>query len=165
MGTLLGYHAKQGTADGILQHTQNSRAGNRYWYNGRESGEIAQMGLILGHFDIPIVMVSGDRAACREAKAFLGDGLVGVEVKEGISEQSGLLLAPEAARQLVRQGAEQALADVGGCAPYKIDLPIEARLRFATKEGADAFSPKRAERVDEQTFAATFSQALEVLEF
>src|ERR1035437_432738 len=41
----LGAHAMMGTPDGVLCHTQSSRTENRYWYNGVESGELAQCAL------------------------------------------------------------------------------------------------------------------------
>ena len=37
----LGYHAMNGTEDGVLHHTQSSLGENKYWYNG-ESGELVQ---------------------------------------------------------------------------------------------------------------------------
>jgi len=46
----LGAHAMMGTPDGVLCHTQSSRSENRYWYNGIESGELAQCAAIAGHY-------------------------------------------------------------------------------------------------------------------
>ncbi|HOA52840.1 MAG TPA: M55 family metallopeptidase, partial [Thermogutta sp.] len=53
----LGAHAMMGTQDGVLCHTQSSRNENRYWYNGVESGEIAQVALYAGAFGVPTIMV------------------------------------------------------------------------------------------------------------
>ena len=162
---LLGYHAMAGTPDGMLCHTQSSRRGDRYWYNGRESGEIAQSALIMGHFSIPVVMVTGDAAACREAREFLGDQIVTVSVKEGISIQFGSLLAPEAAHELIHQGCVEAMKRIRQCAPFALSLPIHGRLEFPDKETADAFVAKRAARVYDLAYEATFPSALEVIEF
>ena len=104
-----------GTPDGILAHTQSSRGGNRYWYNGRECGEIAQSALTYGSVGIPVVMVSGDAATCREAREFLGDAVVTVSVKEGYGEQFGALVPPLAAHTLLREGACEAMARVAQC--------------------------------------------------
>jgi len=164
---LLGYHAMAGTPDGILRHTQSSLGGNRYWYNERECGEIAQSALIFGHFGIPVIMVTGDDATCREAHAFLGADLVTVSVKTGVSEQFGVLLPPEQARDRLRRGAAEAVrrAKAGRCAPFVMDLPIRGRLRFPDKSRADAFRPRRARRVDDYTFEAVFERALDIYEF
>ena len=72
---LLGFHAMMGTPDGVLHHTQSSKSENRYWYNGVESGELAQSAAIAGHFGVPPIMVTGDEATCREARKFFGETL------------------------------------------------------------------------------------------
>ncbi|NLS78616.1 MAG: peptidase M55 [Chloroflexi bacterium] len=162
---LLGYHAMAGTPDGMLRHTQSSKAGNRYWYNGRESGEMAQSGLILGHYGTPVIMVSGDTACCREARAFFGEGPVAVAVKEGFGEQFGLLLPPEAAHEAIRQGAIEALRRVQTCQPYTIALPIQGRLRFPNKSTADEYRPALSKRVDDYTFEAVFESPLDIYSF
>jgi len=162
---LLGYHAMAGTPDGFLRHTQSSRGGNRYWYNGRECGEIAQSALLYGHFGIPVVMVTGDTATCREAREFLGEQTVTVAVKEGFGEQFGALLAPLAAHDLIRQGAREALGRAGECKPFTLDLPIRGRLSYPDKETADKLNPRRSQRVDDTTFEALFESALHIHEF
>ena len=162
---LLGYHAMAGTPDGMLRHTQSSKAGNRYWYNGRESGEMAQSALILGYYSTPVIMVSGDTACCREARAFFGDEVVTVAVKEGYGEQFGLLMAPPAAHAAIRQGAIDAMGCVQRCGPYVIDLPIQGRLRFPNKSTADEFRPNLSRRLDDYTFEATFASPLDIYGF
>jgi len=162
---LLGYHAMAGTSDGILRHTQSSLGGNRYWYNGRECGEIAQSALLYGHYGIPIVMVTGDTAAVREARAFLGEEIVTVAVKQSFGEEFGLLLSPEAAHEAIRVGAREAIARCGACQPFTMDLPIQGRLRLGDKVRADAHQPRRARRVDDCTYEAVFDSALEIYEF
>ena len=59
---MLGFHAMKGTPDGVLNHTQSSESENRYWYNGVESGELAQSAAIAGYFGVPAIMVTGDEA-------------------------------------------------------------------------------------------------------
>ena len=44
----------------------------RYFVNGRLMGEIAQTAMLAAHFGAPVLMVSGDEAACFEARQFLG---------------------------------------------------------------------------------------------
>ena len=125
---LLGYHAMNGVEDGVLHHTQSSRGENRYWYNGVESGEIAQSALVAGSFGIPPIMCTGDVRACEEAVRFLGDSIVTVAVKEGFSRTSCRMIAPKKAREMIRDGARRAMGVIPDCRPYTIDLPITARL-------------------------------------
>ena len=75
---MLGFHAMMGTPDGVLNHTQSSESENRYWYNGVESGELAQNAAIAGYYGVPPIMVTGDEATCREAKKFFGNNIVTV---------------------------------------------------------------------------------------
>ena len=87
----VGYHAMMGTPDGVLHHTQSSKSENRYWYNGVESGELAQCAAIAAHFGVPPILVTGDEAVCREAKQFFGDACVTVAVKQGVARESAIL--------------------------------------------------------------------------
>jgi D-amino peptidase len=162
---LLGYHAMNGTTTGILHHTQSSKSECKYWYNGRETGEIGQSAIVWGHSNVPVIMVSGDKAACDEARQFLGDEIVTVVVKEGYSRQCGKLLAPARAHELLREGAARAMKQVGQCKPYKISVPIEGKLQVKDKETADAMRPRRAQRLDDRTFVATFDSPLDILRF
>lgn len=161
----VGFHAKLGTPDGVLHHTQSSKAETRYWYNGMEMGEIGQTALIAGHYGVPVAMVSGDAAACREAMELLGDGIVTVPVKEGYSRHCAKMLPPKRAREEIRRGAKEALEKASSLKPFTLPLPIEGKIAFGNREYAENFEPKRARRVDDLTFVATFRSALEILDF
>lgn len=127
---LLGYHAMKGTRDGVLNHTQNSSAETRYWYNERESGEIAQTALVAGSFGIPVIMVTGDVATCREARRFLGSDVVTVATKRGISREAAELYPFEETRPAIREGAKRALAALAGRKPYKLRMPIRCKREW-----------------------------------
>jgi len=123
----LGAHAMMGTPDGVLAHTQSSRTENRYWYNGIESGELAQCAAIAGHYGIPTIMVTGDVAACREAAKFFGPDCVTVAVKRGITRQAAELYPFDETRRALYEGAMRAVAAIGKCKPYKLSVPIKAK--------------------------------------
>ena len=123
----LGAHAMMGTPDGVLCHTQSSRSENRYWYNGVESGELAQCAAIAGHYGIPTIMVTGDEATCREATKFFGSDCVTVAVKRGISREAAELYPFDETRQALYEGARRAAAAIPKCKPYKLSLPIRAK--------------------------------------
>lgn len=133
----LGAHAMMGTPDGVLCHTQSSRSENRYWYNGVESGEIAQVALYAGAFGVPTIMVTGDEAACREARQFLGPDVVTVVVKVGLARESAMLFPFVETRKALYEGAKQAMAQIGKCKPYKIEVPIKAKKQWLTFESPD----------------------------
>ena len=126
----LGAHAMMGTPDGVLCHTQSSRSENRYWYNGVESGELAQCAAIAGHYDIPTIMVTGDVATCREATKFFGPNCVTVAVKRGISREAAELYPFDETRKALYEGARRAVEAIKKCKPYKISLPIQAKKEY-----------------------------------
>jgi len=126
----LAAHAMMGTADGVLCHTQSSRTENRYWYNGVESGELAQCAAIAGHYGVPTIMVTGDEATCRESKKFFGPECVTVAVKRGISREAAELYPFDETRQALCDGAMRAVAAIGQCKPYKLSLPIKAKKEY-----------------------------------
>ncbi|MHC4085663.1 MAG: M55 family metallopeptidase [Planctomycetota bacterium] len=126
----LGAHAMMGTPDGVLAHTQSSRAENRYWYNGIESGELVQCAAIAGHYAVPTIMVTGDEATCREAVKFFGSNCVTVAVKRGITREAAMLYPFDETHQALYEGARRAVAAIPKCQPYKLTLPIKAKKEY-----------------------------------
>ena len=138
----LGPHAMMGTADGVLHHPQSSRSENRYWYNGVETGEIAQCAAIAGHFGVPPIMVTGDTAVCREATTFFGPECVTVAVKQGLAREAAILYPFEETHQALYQGAKKAMAVIEQCKPYRLTVPIQAKKQFLQFQGgADKGNP------------------------
>ncbi|HOB85055.1 MAG TPA: M55 family metallopeptidase [Bacteroidales bacterium] len=124
---LLGFHAMMGTPDGVLCHTQSSRSENRYWYNGVESGEIAQSSAVGGYFGVPTIMVTGDVATCREARKFLGENIVTVPTKRGISREAAELYPFEETRKALYEGAKKAVSIIKSCKPYTLKTPVHIK--------------------------------------
>lgn len=127
---LLGYHAMKGTADGVLNHTQSSIVEMRYWYNDRESGEIAATSLIAGGLGVPVIMVTGDVATCREAREFLGKEVVTVATKRGIGREAAELYPLQETREAIFEGAGKAVEAIGRCRPYKLPAPIRCKREW-----------------------------------
>jgi D-amino peptidase len=153
----LGFHAMMGTSNGVLHHTQSSKTENRYWYNGVESGEIAQCAAVVGHFGLPVILVTGDEATCREAEKFLGQACVTVAVKKGIARESAMLYPPAETRPKLQAGARRAMSAIRQCQPYRVDLPIQARKEYLVFEGSS--EPRRV------TKEGTIPDALRLLGF
>jgi D-amino peptidase len=139
----LGYHAMMGTPGGVLNHTQSSKTENRYWYNGVESGELAQVGAIAGHYGVPPILVTGDDATCREARKFYGDACVTVSVKQGLSREAAVLYPFAETRQALFDGAKRAMAAIPKCKPYTITVPIQAKKQYLEFDKKDASKPPK----------------------
>ncbi|HPT21255.1 MAG TPA: M55 family metallopeptidase [Bacteroidales bacterium] len=125
-----GAHAMMGTADGVLCHTQSSKSENRYWYNGVESGELAQCAAVAGCFGVPTILVTGDVATCREAARFFGPGCVTVAVKEGVAREAAILYPFEETHKALYEGAKKAIAAIPKCKPYIIKAPVKAKMQY-----------------------------------
>lgn len=127
---LFGYHAMKGTADGVLNHTGSSRTESRFWYNGVESGEIAQIAATAGHYGVPPILVTGDVATCREARTFFGPEIVTVATKQGISREAAALYPFKETRKALYEGAKRAINEIPKCKPYLLELPIKAKKEY-----------------------------------
>jgi D-amino peptidase len=123
------------------------------------------MSLIAGQCGIPVILVTGDDATCREAREFLGPDVVTASVKVGLRREGAILLPPDEARRRIRDAARQSITAIGRRAPYVIDLPIRGVLRFPDKETADRYVPRRARRADNVTFEAVFESGRDVCKF
>jgi D-amino peptidase len=130
---MFGFHAMNGTPDGVLCHTQSSMSENKYWYNGVESGELAQTALIAGYFGVPPILVTGDEATCREATKFFGTGVVTVATKQGLAREAAVLYPFEETRKALYEGAKRAVAAIPKCKPYIIETPIKAKMTYLEK--------------------------------
>jgi D-amino peptidase len=130
---MFGFHAMNGTPDGVLCHTQSSESENRYWYNGVESGELAQSASVAGYYGIPPILVTGDEAACREARKFFGEGIVTVATKQGLARESAVLYPFEEVRKALYEGAKKSLAEIPKCNPYIMQTPIKVKEEWLEK--------------------------------
>lgn len=135
---MVGFHAMNGTPDGVLCHTQSSKSENRYWYNGVESGELVQNAVIAGYYGVPLVMVTGDEATCREAHRFFGDQIVTVSTKQGLAREAAQLYPFEETRQALYEGAKQAVQAIPNCKPYSLDFPVKAKKQYVVQEGGSS---------------------------
>src|SRR5206468_1512560 len=121
-------HAMAGAKGGVLAHSQ-SFAVKRIAINGRDVGEIGQVAAIAGYFDIPVIMLAGDQAACDELIA-LQPKAVTVAGKRLAGKASTLSIShPEAKRQ-IRDAAQKAVSQAKEYAPWKVAGPVEMTIEY-----------------------------------
>jgi D-amino peptidase len=126
----VGMHARAGVGDGVLNHTVSGPDFQNLWFNGTLVGETGINAALCGAWGCPVLLVTGDRAACREGAELLGDGLTTVEVKQGLGVKSARLLQPARARELVEAGAKQALSNPKAVEPYDPGKPCEIKVEY-----------------------------------
>jgi D-amino peptidase len=102
--------------------------------NGRVVGETGLNAAIVGAFDVPVLLVTGDRQTTEEARSVLGD-IETVAVKDGISQTAAHCLHPETATEKIKAAAERALKL--RVKPFKVTLPVKVSLKFKSPLHAD----------------------------
>ena len=157
---LVGYHAREGTIGGVLDHTMSSRSVAAIIVNGREFGETALSAMVAGDLGIPTVFLSGDRAACGQARELI-PGISTVAVKEGLGRHAARCLNPKRARPLVREGVKKALRS-SKAKPFVVRPPVGVVVEFKDSAKADvAARLPEAKRVAGHSVAFTAGSAIE----
>jgi len=158
----IGAHAMAGTMNGFLDHTQSSLSWFNYSINGRRMGELAQWALVAGKWGVPLVMASGDEAACFEAHQFFHPCKTAA-VKRGIGRQRAEALPLDQARRRIWQAAHDAIPIIKDARPFCPLKPMEIILEFMRSDYADnAMRGGKAERVDARTVRWVTDDPLEL---
>lgn len=156
-----GYHARAGTPAAPLAHTWST------WlqdvrFDGVSTGEYGINAAIAGHFGVPVVFVAGDEKAVAQVQDFIGDGVEGAIVKWGMSSTAAMHLHPEKAQEIIRDGAERAVARVAGASPYTLPNGVTVELEFDHQSRADqAMLLPGVERAGERAIAFRPADGLE----
>jgi D-amino peptidase len=130
----VGMHAMAGTPDGVLSHTVSGQAWQNLTFNGTLVGETGINAALCGHWGCPVLLVTGDRAVCREGRELLGEGLTTVEVKVGLGRFSARNIPAVRARELIEAGAKRALEDLKAVQPYDPGRPCEIGIEFTSPD-------------------------------
>ena len=135
----IGMHARAGTADGVLNHTVSGSEWHELRFNGTPVGETGINAALCGTFECPVLLVTGDAAVCREARELLGDRLATVPVKQGLGRFSARNIPPVRARELIEEGARNALADLSVVPPYDPGKPCEIEVEYSRSNLVEPF--------------------------
>jgi D-amino peptidase len=153
---LVGMHARAGTRRGGINHTISGGDYQNLWFNGTLVGETGIHAALCGTWGCPVLLVTGDDAACAEGRALLGEGLTTVAVKRGIGFASARQIPPARARAMIEEGARNALSDLSAVQPWDLGSPCEIRVEFKHTKAADDLRFRAGvERVDDRTISVT----------
>ncbi len=125
----IGQHAMVGAQKGILCHFGYPEGFQNIWINDKLAGEIGNRTMLAGYFGIPVIMLSGDTAACKELHDLVPEAEC-AEVKSGVSRTAGFMLPHAAACALIREKARRAMERLPEFKPYKVDGPVEVKIEF-----------------------------------
>ncbi|MEM7798600.1 MAG: M55 family metallopeptidase [Chloroflexota bacterium] len=123
---IVGMHAFDGVSDGILSHNFTSTYREIY-INDLRIGETGYFALLAGAYSLPVVLLTGDEAACDEAKDLL-DQVETVATKKGITHSFAMLYPPGEVRQALAEGAERAINRLDQFQPFKLKPPYRIRI-------------------------------------
>jgi D-amino peptidase len=131
----VGYHAKAGSAVGVLAHTGTGTIAD-VRINGRSVGEGGMNTLAAGALGVPVVMITGDQAAIAQARELVPN-IEGVQVKEAIGTTAARSLRPQEACARIREAAKRALERRAEFKPVPPAVPATFEIAFTQTVLAD----------------------------
>ena len=135
----LGYHSSTTNPQGVRAHTMSSARLADVRLNNISMSEGSFNAAIAGHFNVPVIMVSGDDAAVKEVTALLGD-VEGAVVKWNYGFHSAMTMMPEAAYSLIREKVKKAIGRIKAFKPYKLKTPVQLDVRFKNYRPSEVLS-------------------------
>ena len=153
----IGYHAKAGTPNAILEHTSNGNVID-FAINGVSLPEGGYNALVAGLYKVPVVFASGDRALTDQLRALLGP-IETVAVKEEIGGDASLGMSPQQAREAIGRGVKRGLDRRAELKPYVLAAPYTMTLKVRQERPLY----KGAERVGPGESRFTSANLLDVL--
>ena len=67
----VGQHSMANVRNGIMAHSFSSLGIQNLLLNGRSIGEIGMVSALAGHFNIPVILLTGDTAAVEEIRTLM----------------------------------------------------------------------------------------------
>jgi D-amino peptidase len=161
----IGYHTATTNSTGVRAHTISSARLADVRLKGTSVSEAGLNAAIAGHFNVPVIMVSGDDAVVKETQALLGN-VEGAVVKWASGFHSAKTLMPEAGQQLIREKVKNAMARIKDFKPYKLAAPVQLDVRFKNYRPSEVLSYLSVvERVDAHSIRYVGKDMLDVAKF
>ena len=161
----IGYHTGTTNLQGVRAHTLSSARLTDVRLKGVSVSEAGINAAIAGHFNVPVIMVSGDDAVVKETTALLGN-IEGAVVKWASGFHSAKTMTPTAAYALIREKAQRAVSRLREFKPYKLNAPIELKVSFKNYRPSEVLSYLSiVERTDAHTIRFVGKDIVEVSKF
>ena len=125
----VGYHAKAGTPNAILEHTSTGNVVDLS-INGVSLPEGGYNAMVAGLYGVPVVFAAGDKALVDQIRSLLGP-IEGVAVKEEILDAVNSM-SPKSAQDAIRAGVEKAVRNRASFKSYKPAGPYTMVLKVKT---------------------------------
>jgi len=135
----VGYHARAGSQNAILDHTWSSRRVANLWLNDILIGEYGLNAAVAGHFNVPVLMLTGDQTACAQASELLGN-IETTVVKTALSRMAAECLPPQVTEELIQNSARKAMKRLKAGdtpKPFIVASPVHVTIDFNSSDQAD----------------------------
>jgi D-amino peptidase len=138
----IGYHASTNNVKGVRAHTFSSATLTRVALNGATVSEGSWAAAIAGHFNAPVIMISGDDAAIAEVRSAVGN-IEAAETKRTLGFHSAITVTPQASYELIGARVKTAMSRRAEFKPYKVTTPVTVDISFKNYTAAEtlAFLP------------------------
>ncbi len=160
----IGYHARGGSQSAVLAHTWSSGRIANVWLNNKLVGEYGLNAALAGHFNVPILMISGDQTACSQAVELIGR-LETVIVKKASGYFSAECLPPKITLQMIKKASRRAIQNLikgESPKPFQVNSPVLVKIEFRQPESADrAVRLPGAKRLDDLQICFTVRNMIE----
>ena len=125
---LLGFHSKRGTKNALLNHSYEPDIRD-IQINGVSVGEIGVEAAIAGDYDVPLIMLTADSEGVKEAQSLV-PGVVGVTVKESLSEYGAACYSLDTTYKMIFETAKNVAQNLPTVKPYTLHGDIVFTFDF-----------------------------------
>lgn len=161
----LGYHASTNNKKGVRAHTMSSANITSVKINNIVMPEAGINALIAGHFNVPIILITGDDIAVKETQNLIGS-IEGAIVKTAISFHSAKTLTPEASYKVIREKTKAAIERIKQFKPYKLKGPLVLELSLKNYRPVELLQYfPGVERIDSHTVLFVGKDIIEISRF
>jgi len=163
---LIGYHSSTHNMKGVRAHTFSSAKLTKVKVNGISVSEGMWAAMLTGHFDVPVILVTGDEVATQEIKDFVGD-IEMVAVKQSMGFHAAQSLTPAAANKLIKAASKKAVSRINEFKPYKLETgKVTLDVSFKSYQPSQILAYLSIiERIDSHTIRFVGRDMIEVADF
>jgi D-amino peptidase len=159
----IGYHSMRHTHAGTLGHTYSYDIA-KLKFNRTVIGESGLSAAIAGHFGVPMVFVSGDSHAIKQARSLVRN-IVGVPTKTGVGLYGVHSLTPGKAIKNIRKGVKEALDMRSEIKPFIVKRPVLMEVELERPLMAEYASKiPQVKRVDIKTVSFRAKDVIEAFD-
>jgi len=133
----LGYHAMAGSKS-TLSHTYRPKIIREVYLNKILVGETGLNAALAGFYNVPVAFISGDEEVCLEAQNLLGNQIVAVETKRGLSRYSAMSFPFETTLKNLKAETIRTIKEKEKWKVYKVTSPCTISVVFSEANHADA---------------------------